>query len=65
MIMNLTDKQKDDLIELLLKAVGGSSLACSSPVEYDYHEWCACEKCFNCETRKRLATEFGLKQFWS
>ena len=26
-------------------------LACSDPIEYDYHEYAACEKCPNCKLR--------------
>ena len=53
---------KKDVYTTLIDVIRHSNFACSQPIEFDYHEYVACEKCSNCLNRKRLQ-ETGIKEF--
>ena len=58
---------KKEIYDMLVDIIKHESFSCTQPVEYDYHEYSACEKCSNCLTRKRLKST-GIKEFehfWS
>ena len=53
---------KKDVYVTLIDVIRRSNFTCSQPVEVDYDEYVACEKCSNCLDRKRLQ-ETGIKEF--
>ena len=56
--MSLTPEHYEVIVSLAQRA----NLCCRKPVEIDFDEEVACEKCENCLTRKRLQ-ETGLPEF--
>ena len=53
---------KPNIYKLLISIIQHQSFACTQAVEVDYHEYAACEKCYNCLTRKKLKKP-GSKNF--